>query len=64
MVTKEELCKAFGCSIEDVDKFSYDFFSAENIDKAIEVLEGFIDTHPVADESALRKLKAIYCRGD
>jgi len=56
MVTNEEFCKVFGCSIEDVDKFCYDFFSAEDIDKAIKVLEGFIDTHPVADVSALRKL--------
>lgn len=56
MVTNEEFCKVFGCSIEDVDKFCYDFFSAEDIDKAIKVLEDFIDTHPIADVSALRKL--------
>lgn len=56
MVTKEEFSKVFGCSIEDVDKFCYDFFSAEDIDKAIEVLESFVDTHQVTDISALRKL--------
>ena len=56
MVTKEEFCKVFGCSIEDVDKFCYDFFSAEDIDKAIEVLESFVDTHPVSNVSALKKL--------
>lgn len=56
MVTNEEFSKVFGCSIEDVDEFCYDFFSAEDIDKAIEVLESFIDTHPIADVSALRKL--------
>jgi hypothetical protein len=56
MVTKEDFSKVFGCSIEDVDKFCYDFFSAEDIDKAIEVLESFVDTHPAADISALRKL--------
>lgn len=56
MVTKEDFSKVFGCSIEDVDKFCYDFFSAEDIDKAIEVLESFVDTHPVTDISALRKL--------
>lgn len=59
MVTNEEFCKVFGCSIEDLNKFCYDFFSAENIDKAIEVLESFIDTHPVVDVVTLRK---IYCR--
>ena len=31
MVTNEEFSKVFGCSIEDVDKFCYDFFSAEDI---------------------------------
>lgn len=56
MVTKEEFSKVFGCSIEDVDNFCYDFFSAEDIDKAIEVLESFIDTHPGADVNALRKI--------
>ena len=56
MVTNEEFSKVFGCSIEDVDKFCYDFFSAEDIDKAIEVLENFIDNHPVADVSALNRL--------
>lgn len=56
MVTNEEFSKVFGCSIEDVDKFSYDFFSAEDIDKAIEVLENFLDTHPVTNISALRKI--------
>lgn len=56
MVTKEDFSKVFGCSIEDVDKFCYDFFSAEDIDKAIEVLESFVDTHPTTDISALRKL--------
>lgn len=56
MVTKEEFYKVFGCSIEDVDNFCYDFFSAEDIDKAIEVLESFIDTHPEADVNALRKI--------
>ena len=56
MVSNKEFSKIFGCSIEDVDKFCYDFFSAEDIDKAIEVLESFIDTHPVADVEALRKL--------
>lgn len=56
MVTNEEFSKVFGCSIEDVDKFCYNFFSAESIDKAIEVLESFIDTHPVANVEALRNL--------
>lgn len=56
MVTKEEFGKVFGCSIEDVDKFCYDFFSAEDIDKAVEVLESFVDTHPVADISVLKQL--------
>lgn len=56
MVTNEKFSKVFGCSVEDIDKFCYDFFSAEDIDKAIEVLECFIDTHPVADVDALRKL--------
>lgn len=56
MVTKEDFSKVFGCSIEDVDKFCYDFFSAEDIDKAIEVLESFVDTHKVSDVNALRML--------
>ena len=43
MVTNKEFSKIFGCSVEDVDK-------------AIEVLESFVDTHPVADIDALRKL--------
>lgn len=56
MVTKEDFSKVFGCSIEDVDKFCYDFFCAEDIDEAIEVLESFVDTHKVSDVSALRML--------
>ena len=56
MVTNEEFYKVFGCSIEEVDKFCYNFFSAEDIDKAIEVLESFVDTHPVADINALRNI--------
>lgn len=53
MITNTEFAKIFGCTTEEVEKFCYDFFAAKNIDKAVEILENFVDMHPVYDTRGL-----------
>ena len=52
----EEYSKLFNCSIEELQKFTIDFFSAENILKAEEVIDKFVDSHPVKDIDKLNDL--------
>lgn len=46
----------FACTVEELQKFTIDFFSAENIMKAAEVMDNFIDSHPVKDIDKLNDL--------
>lgn len=51
-----EYSELFDCDIEELHKFSIDFFSAENVMKAAEVMDNFIDSHPVKDIDKLNDL--------
>ena len=51
-----EYSELFDCPVEELHKFSIDFFSAENVMKAAEVMDNFIDSHPVKDIDKLNDL--------
>lgn len=51
-----EYSELFNCSVEELHKFTIDFFSAENVMKAAEVMDNFIDSHPVKDIDKLNDL--------
>lgn len=46
----------FDCTVEELHKFTIEFFSAENIMKAAEVMDNFVDSHPVKDIDKLNDL--------
>lgn len=51
-----EYSKLFDCTVEELHKFTIDFFSAENVMKAAEVMDNFVDSHPVKDIDKLNDL--------
>lgn len=58
----EEYSKLFNCSIEELQKFTIDFFSAENILKAEEVIDKFVDSHPLKDNYKTIELLSYLAR--
>ena len=51
-----EYSEVFDCSVEELHNFSMNFFSAEDAMKAAEVMDNFIDSHPVKDLDKLNDL--------
>lgn len=58
----EQYSKLFNCSIEELQKFTIDFFSAENIIKAEEVIDKFVDSHPLKDNDKITNLLSYLAR--
>lgn len=51
-----EYSEVFDCSVEELHNFCMNFFSAEDVMKAAEVMDNFIDLHPVKDIDKLNDL--------
>lgn len=51
-----EYSEVFDCSVEELHNFSMNFFSAEDAMKAAEIMDNFIDSHPVKDIDKLNDL--------
>lgn len=58
----EQYSKLFNCSIEELQKFTIDFFSADNIIKAEEVIDKFVDSHPLKDNDKITDLLSYLAR--
>lgn len=58
----EKYSKLFNCSVEELQTFTLDFFSAENITKAEEVMDNFVNSHPIEDNEKLLDLISFMTR--